>query len=584
MPLNLTSELTKSYNNLINNIDTRLVSSYSEALKQIQNIIKDVYAKLGVNPSMTEIMKYNRLSQYETQMLKSIKELNKSTVKAIGGYIETTATGSYKDTLDAIAKSGLGFDFNSVELNKEGLKRFVSDDLWIDAMTNNSTNLWTDIKREFETVLRANSKEEIIAGVSQGKSYNEIAKSIEDRFEVSRNRSKMIAFTETHKAHSYGRNEGINSALTVAKEAGIVAKKVWRHNGVGKPREEHIDADGQIANENGMFNVGGEEMEAPGLGSDPANNIYCHCSAEFEVDENSLTEKQVNEYKETNELSQEDYDKLIAMEVQQNTQEPVAANYLSANNIGTTSGKAFFNNAGQVYSTVESSFQYGKVTNQSQLNKAKKLLESRHGIKPIVVNKGIEFPIDEVAKIVEGIDKIMTDLRARVPYFDENHFPIRVKLINDYRESKYAVASYNKWGADSYIRIGVKQRVKSATNIENIYLKYYKDYSEAKITLGSNTAGTNFASNLRHELGHHIEFGFTTYRDKQGVGIKDIYDKYGSDFITKKISKYASSSLQEFIAESFSVITDPIYFKPANKQRLPQELEDWLVEFLKIRR
>jgi hypothetical protein len=50
----------------------------------------------------------------------------------------------------------------------------------------------------------------------------------------------------------------------------------WLSSRDNKTRDEHKDADGQIAID-GYFRVGGESMKHPGGGSDAANNINCRC-------------------------------------------------------------------------------------------------------------------------------------------------------------------------------------------------------------------------------------------------------------------------------------------------------------------
>jgi hypothetical protein len=161
----------------------------------------------------------------------------------------------------------------------------LEDNVWIDTLKTNSAKLMTDVKMEMETVLRANAREEVVAGIAQGKSLKDVQKTISEKFGVSMTRSKTIAQTELHKSYMKGQATAMNEALNNANELGIKANKVWRHNGIGVPREDHLEADGQPADKDGLFNVGGEEMEAPDLGSDPGNNINCHCTVGFEVDE-----------------------------------------------------------------------------------------------------------------------------------------------------------------------------------------------------------------------------------------------------------------------------------------------------------
>lgn len=274
------NEADRAAINLSKNLDNKIALAYEKALEDIKKKIQAVYDKFGDKPTITEVRKFNRLVNIENEINMRLAELNKYSRNAIQEGIRTQAIHMYDKTISGLKNVGIGF--TDIILDKEALKLFVSDTLWYDAMNNNTAKLMSDIKREFETVLRANAREEIISGIAEGKPFREVAKTITERFNVSQTRAKTITFTEMHKAQMFGRNEGIKKGLDAAKRLGLNSAKVWRHNGIGDPRPDHVAADGQYANKDGFFNVGGELLEAPGLGTDPSNNINCHCSAEFE--------------------------------------------------------------------------------------------------------------------------------------------------------------------------------------------------------------------------------------------------------------------------------------------------------------
>jgi uncharacterized protein with gpF-like domain len=111
-----------------------------------------------------------------------------------------------------------------------------------------------------------------------------VAKNIEERFNVAATRARTIAFTEMHKSQSKGRVEGILKGGKAAEGLGMKALKVWRHNDVAvEPRPNHVAYDGTAVAIDKPFHVGGEDLEGPGLGADPANNINCSCTAQFEI-------------------------------------------------------------------------------------------------------------------------------------------------------------------------------------------------------------------------------------------------------------------------------------------------------------
>ena len=261
--------------------EARVLIAYKTALNEIKNKIASLYEKYG-SFSETELRKFNRLTSLHEQLTTQIKDLTGISVNTMSQNFRRAFKDSFTMTGGAIEKAtklNLGFNI----LPKEALKYAMEDNLWLDSLKIHNAKLLADVKREIETALRTNARQEVISGLSQGKPYGQVAKAIEKRFNVAATRARVIAQTETHKAQSRGRLAGIDRANDSAQRLGIETEKVWKHNDIGKPRIDHLQADGMVADKDGMFNVGGEMMEAPGLGSDPANNIHCHCSAQFQV-------------------------------------------------------------------------------------------------------------------------------------------------------------------------------------------------------------------------------------------------------------------------------------------------------------
>lgn len=285
-------ELGKLNKLLDSKLEIRLITIFKTGLNEVRDQLKDVYNTLGKNPDITQLRKYNRLAKIEAEFVNSINNIKKESGAAIRSYVKVTADVNYLYTADSITEaSGLTSIFNPLfsPYTKLGYELYVMDNLWYDSLSNNSAGLLTGVKRDFETVLRANAKEEIISGAAQGKSYIELTNDIKKRFDIEVTRARRIAFTETHKAQNFGSNEAINAAKDAADKVGVKVVKVWRQNYAAKtPRPDHISADGLIANDEGLFLVGGEYLQAPGLGTLPENNIYCHCSVDMELIDNGV--------------------------------------------------------------------------------------------------------------------------------------------------------------------------------------------------------------------------------------------------------------------------------------------------------
>jgi uncharacterized protein with gpF-like domain len=120
------------------------------------------------------------------------------------------------------------------------------------------------------------------AGFAENLTGTEVAKRITQKAGgvIARTRAITIARTETHAASQVG-------SLEAAKSTNIPLKKVWVAAEDERTRETHNIADNRYhdnpVNIDDNFVVGGDSMTAPGLGSDPAENINCRCVVTFKT-------------------------------------------------------------------------------------------------------------------------------------------------------------------------------------------------------------------------------------------------------------------------------------------------------------
>jgi len=115
-------------------------------------------------------------------------------------------------------------------------------------------------------------KEQLAEGLAAGESIDKIATRVRGVFtEAQQSRAVMIARTETTKASTLG-------ALETYKASDVVNGKMWLTTIDDRTRGDHEYADGQTVKLEEKFDVGGEELEGPGTGNDPGNNINCRCT------------------------------------------------------------------------------------------------------------------------------------------------------------------------------------------------------------------------------------------------------------------------------------------------------------------
>jgi uncharacterized protein with gpF-like domain len=118
-------------------------------------------------------------------------------------------------------------------------------------------------------------------GFSEGKPLSAIADTLREKFDsYDAYRAPLISRTEVMAGNNM-------ADILAIRQAGIEEKvlKTWITAGDENVRPTHMDAgaryeDGIPIGE--MFRVGDDEMDAPGNGSDPGENISCRCAMGWE--------------------------------------------------------------------------------------------------------------------------------------------------------------------------------------------------------------------------------------------------------------------------------------------------------------
>jgi hypothetical protein len=110
-----------------------------------------------------------------------------------------------------------------------------------------------------------------------GKNYKQTAKELQKQFGYNKNKAKSIAITEKNYYKSEAQLKAIDSITENVK-------KIWVYTGIAKePREEHLQANGQVADKKGYFNIGGNLTKAPQHFGIASEDINCHCTMRIEI-------------------------------------------------------------------------------------------------------------------------------------------------------------------------------------------------------------------------------------------------------------------------------------------------------------
>ncbi len=100
-------------------------------------------------------------------------------------------------------------------------------------------------------------------------------------------KARRAAMTEMFRAHNVSKYEA-------AQQTPCIVGRKWRHSGIGTPRQNHLDMDGQTVNKAEPFTLTGADgiIYYPYYPVDPilppSEAVNCHCIVDDVVDENIL--------------------------------------------------------------------------------------------------------------------------------------------------------------------------------------------------------------------------------------------------------------------------------------------------------
>jgi len=210
------------------------------------------------------INRYNK--QFKELLLKNYRFIGNAGFKMVSDRLQEVRPKKIDNYYFKDAFNGFWYNFN----------------LW---SAGQSSSKVTKINDTTKNILRGI----IDKGIKEGKSYIDIAKdirSIEDL--TNKNRSKMIAITETHSAFNKSIFESIEN------ENVKMATKEWMNAGDERVRDypfDHVKANGETVDMDEYFTMTGENLLYPGdpVNGSPGNIIRCRCVSLFNTDVIEIT-------------------------------------------------------------------------------------------------------------------------------------------------------------------------------------------------------------------------------------------------------------------------------------------------------
>lgn len=270
--------MDKAHNNTDKKLDELkkdLQKLYSQAFKEIKSEAFEILDKMSLTFDMTalerfaEANKHDRLKRAEDTIISLLQKTNRSAILLINAAILNVYWANYESMAERIQKQS-DKPLHFQDLTKSDTKEEVEENY------SPFKQIALDNLKD-RAILRSSITSLLAQAIASGGTDFLLKEAIKDATERSLNSTIKISVTETTRIENTARL----AAMEDAGRQGVKIIKQWRSQRDERVRKAHARADGQQADIERDFYVGGERLLIPGdIAGSPENVINCRCYIE----------------------------------------------------------------------------------------------------------------------------------------------------------------------------------------------------------------------------------------------------------------------------------------------------------------
>ena len=215
--------------------------------------------------TQSRIYQINYQKALKGQIEGVLEKLHGDEYSSIQKYLTDSYTDSFVGTMYAMSGQGIPI---ITPIDRNAAVRAVITDSKL------STDLYGALGLDMDK-LKKHVREEITRGIASALPYQQIARRIAERTEMSMRNATRIVRTEGHRIQQ----ESAEDARQTAKAKGADVVKQWDASLDAATRPIHRQLDGQIRETDEPFEAGGYKAMYPGGFNDPSQDCNCRCVA-----------------------------------------------------------------------------------------------------------------------------------------------------------------------------------------------------------------------------------------------------------------------------------------------------------------
>lgn len=257
---------------------------YTQAIKDCEQKIRELSMRSDMENLQSIVYQKQYQQAIKGQLEGVLSQLHSNEFSTVSEYLNKCYTTGFAGSMYDLTGQGIPL---IVPISHEQILKAIQTDSKLSKTLYDS--LGEDVSK-LKTAVRA----QVSRGISNGSSWNDIAKTLAERnmkntpFGTAINNATRIVRTEGHRVQTSAKMD----AMKEAKKKGADVVKQWDSTLDGNTRTNHRLLDGQIREIDEPFEVGGMEVDAPGYFGDPAEDCNCRCAvlqrAKWALDDSEL--------------------------------------------------------------------------------------------------------------------------------------------------------------------------------------------------------------------------------------------------------------------------------------------------------
>lgn len=257
---------------------------YQQAIKDCERKIRELSMRSDMENLQSIVYQKQYQQAIKGQLEGVLSQLHSNEFATVSEYLNKCYTTGFAGSMYDLTGQGIPL---IVPISHEQILKAIQTDSKLSKTLYES--LGEDVSK-LKTAVRA----QVSRGISNGSSWNDIAKTLAERnmkntpFGTAINNATRIVRTEGHRVQTSAKMD----AMKEAKKKGADVVKQWDSTLDGNTRTNHRILDGQIREIDEPFEVGGMEVDAPGYFGDPAEDCNCRCAvlqrAKWALDDSEL--------------------------------------------------------------------------------------------------------------------------------------------------------------------------------------------------------------------------------------------------------------------------------------------------------